>query len=542
MQLTVDCAVCMRRGVYVQVRRVMWRNSRRDVAAELHLPPQGQTVTWLRPSGIEAHWYNQQRKVCEGAAREALFRIKHPHAHKRGKGNASSGGGGGGGGGGCETAPASGVDAELSCVAARGGGAWSAVGPGRKLGGGAGMEDEFRDLIDNGDDDSGEDGDVEMQDAEGSGGPSSGAAVDLTNKQGSVDDDDEAEDRYLTSDESRRVLAPLLRLRQACNHPQAGTHGVRGFARGHHGGRGGGGGGGAGGYLGAGGIHSGVIMTMPQIHAVLIERQRTEAEEAQRLVAFTLNASAGVACCRGRWPEAVGHYREVLRLEAAGAADGLGLRLDSLQRLHALHNLQLALTAATTTANTAAGTGATVGAVAGAGARAAGAVVGGGSAAAAAATGGGSVGMDVGGGEGDGAGIDDTTGEPLRSSFAGGGVSHALRDASLAADAETERQKYVAQRAGGCGVASSDLRKSSVAVEDALRRCGARGRSPAGCAWWSGVIDAAAASADRGRPLLDRILDNQRGLWQGREVNQQPISLKPQTPHLSPRPRALSLT
>ena len=160
-------------------------------------------------------------------------------------------------------------------------------------------------------------------------------AVDLT----ANDDAANAVDRRLTAEESRRVLVPLLRLRQACNHPQAGTHGVRGLIKG-----------GAaradgilaGTHIGAGGIHSGAIMSMPQIHAVLIEKQRVEAEEAQRLVAFTRNASAGVACCEARFGAAVEHYRQVLKLEASGAADGLGLRLDPLQRLHALHNLRLA--------------------------------------------------------------------------------------------------------------------------------------------------------------------------------------------------------
>jgi E3 ubiquitin-protein ligase SHPRH len=60
------------------LRRVMWRNARADVADELRLPPQGQTVTALRPSGIEAHWYRKQREVCERAAREALRRVVDP--------------------------------------------------------------------------------------------------------------------------------------------------------------------------------------------------------------------------------------------------------------------------------------------------------------------------------------------------------------------------------------------------------------------------------------------------------------------------------
>ena len=214
-------------------------------------------------------------------------------------------------------------------------------------------------------------------------------AVDLT----ANDDAANAVDRRLTAEESRRVLVPLLRLRQACNHPQAGTHGVRGLIKG-----------GAaradgilaGAHIGAGGIHSGAIMSMPQIHAVLIEKQRVEAEEAQRLVAFTRNASAGVACCEARFGAAVEHYRQVLKLEASGAADGLGLRLDPLQRLHALHNLRLALDAA-----------------------------------------------------------DEAAAKKTSEEVA---VSRALRDDTLIRDAETERQKYLASRAGGVGAASEHMR------------------------------------------------------------------------------------
>ena len=294
-----------RRALRAVLRRVMWRNARRDVEDELRLPPQGQTVTWLRPSGIEAHWYAQQRRVCEGAAREALRRVRDPRKRMKKEDD-------------------SGEDATMG---------WTAAGSGRRLDGGG--EDAFENLVDDGE--SGHEEDAEDATAEDA--VASAVRVDLTR-----DSDDE--DRYLTVDESRRVLAPLLRLRQACNHPQAGTHGVRGLARGSA----------PSAHIGAGGIHAGAIMTMPQIHAVLIEKQRTEAEEAQRLVAFTLNASAGVAMCQGRHAEAIAHYREVLRLEAAGAADGLGLRLDALQRLHALHNLRLALDAAANAAANAAAT------------------------------------------------------------------------------------------------------------------------------------------------------------------------------------------
>ena len=347
-----------RQFLHSHLKRLMWRNSRADVADELRLPPQGQTVTWLRPSGIEAHWYSQQRKVCEGMVRDALRRIKDPSAFRKER------------------------EEERREARARREGAAAWNGRGRRLGGGE--LDGLADLIDDGEDEASEEETEE-------------AAVDLTKN-----DDDEG-DRYLTAEESRKVLHPLLRLRQACNHPQAGTHGVRGLAKGTTG------------VIGAGGIHSGVIMTMPQIHAVLIDRQRTEAEENQRLVAFTLNASAGVAMCRGDHVAAVGHYREVLRLEVAGTEDGLNLRLDSLQRLHALRNLRVAL---------------------------------------------------------DCAGPDAP-------------VSRTLRDDSLDKDAETERQKYIAQRAGGTALATAELQKVSGSVEKNARIAGCeKPDSPAGAGWW----------------------------------------------------------
>ena len=382
-----------REFLHSHLKRLMWRNSRADVADELRLPPQGQTVTWLRPSGIESHWYSQQRKVCEGMVRDALRRIKDPSAFRKER------------------------EEERREARERREGAAAWNGRGRRLDGGE--LDELADLIDDGEDEASEEETEE-------------AAVDLTK----MDDDDG--DRYLTAEESRKVLHPLLRLRQACNHPQAGTHGVRGFAKGTTG------------VIGAGGIHSGVIMTMPQIHAVLIDRQRTEAEENQRLVAFTLNASAGVAMCRGDHVAAVGHYREVLRLEVAGTEDGLNLRLDSLQRLHALRNLRVAL---------------------------------------------------------DCAGPDAP-------------VSRTLRDDSLDKDAETERQKYIAQRAGGTALATAELQKVSGSVEKNARIAGCeKPDSPAGSGWWSALIDAALRANDGGRSVLDKLVDNQlSGRWQGHEV------------------------
>ena len=420
------------------LRRVMWRNARADVADELRLPPQGQTITALRPSGIEAHWYRKQREVCERAAREALRRVLDP-ARARAEAAAER-----------ERNRRGPANAFANAVA---------PGSGRRLGGRSdadrdGTEEDGASLDDDDDDDDAMSGDD----------PSSASdAVDLTA------DDDDASDRRLTADESRRVLAPLLRLRQACNHPQAGTHGVRGLAKG---GAARGDGIHSSAPIGAGGIHSGAIMSMPQIHAVLIEKQRVEAEEAQRLVAFTLNASAGVAFCKKEYGAAVEHYRRVLKLEASGAADGLGLRLDALQRLHALHNLRLALDAADEAAKTK------------------------------------SNGANERGDE--------------RSAVA---VSRSLRDDSLLADAETERRKYLLSRAGGVGAAAEHLRKTSASVSSALSRCGATNtKGPAGCAWWVEALALARRSDERSSResalLFDRLVDGAlQGSWQGERVS-----------------------
>ena len=435
-------APSVQRALLDVLRRVMWRNTRADVADELRLPPQGQTLTSLRPSGIEAHWYRKQREVCERAAREALRRVVDP-ARARAEAAADRERNREGG-------PTS--------LRPRRDAAAFAPGAGRRLGGrpdddrdgGTGDAFAIDDLIDDDEDDAvSSGGDSPRRD----GVEDDAVAVDLT----ANDDAANAVDRRLTAEESRRVLVPLLRLRQACNHPQAGTHGVRGLIKG-----------GAaradgilaGAHIGAGGIHSGAIMSMPQIHAVLIEKQRVEAEEAQRLVAFTRNASAGVACCEARFGAAVEHYRQVLKLEASGAADGLGLRLDPLQRLHALHNLRLALDAA-----------------------------------------------------------DEAAAKKTSEEVA---VSRALRDDTLIRDAETERQKYLASRAGGVGAASEHMRRTSAAVASALARCGAaaRGPGPAGATWWAEALSLARRDArDEGSGLFDRLVDGAlQGSWQGERV------------------------
>ena len=444
------------------LRRVMWRNARADVADELRLPPQSQTVTAMRPSGIEAHWYRKQREVCERAAREALRRVVDP-ARAR-----------------AETAAARvrNRDGPVASTAGAYDAEAFAPGSGRRLGARSdrrrddGTADDVAAPTDE-DEDEDED-DAMFRDVAPAGETDETSAVDLTVNT-HCGDAAESLDRRLTADESRRVLLPLLRLRQACNHPQAGAHGVRGLVKGGaareiHGTHAN-----ANASIGLGGIHSGAIMSMPQIHAILIEKQRVEAEEAQRLVAFTLNASAGVACCEKRFGAAVEHYRQVLKLEASGAADGLGLRLDALQRLHALHNLRLAL---------------------------------------------------------DAAGAEAAAKRELRASAndlhqtapVDVAVSRALRDDSLLRDAETERQKYLASRAGGVGAAAERLRETSAAVTSALEkaRCGPPpAKGPAGSAWWAEALALLAKPKDGSfrESLFDRLVDGAlQGGWQGERV------------------------
>ena len=118
----------------------------------------------------------------------------------------------------------------------------------------------------------------------------------------------------------RAVMRPLLRLRQACDHPQIGS----------------------GGLTGAGGLVAGVL-SMPEIHTRLADRARVAAEEAQRAVAMDLNALAGVALLQEDPPGAVALYRSVLAVETDGLAQTPPLKLDALQRLHTRDGLAFAL-------------------------------------------------------------------------------------------------------------------------------------------------------------------------------------------------------
>ncbi|XP_023807769.1 E3 ubiquitin-protein ligase SHPRH isoform X3 [Oryzias latipes] len=112
------------------------------------------------------------------------------------------------------------------------------------------------------------------------------------------------------------ILYPLLRLRQACCHPQA----VRGE------------------FLPL----QKSTMTMEELLKSLQKKCRVECEEAHRQLVCALNGLAGIHIIRGEFVEAAEMYREVLR---SSEEHKDRLKTDSLQRLHATHNLMELLSA-----------------------------------------------------------------------------------------------------------------------------------------------------------------------------------------------------
>uniref|UniRef100_A0A3Q3EHD0 SNF2 histone linker PHD RING helicase n=1 Tax=Labrus bergylta TaxID=56723 RepID=A0A3Q3EHD0_9LABR len=112
------------------------------------------------------------------------------------------------------------------------------------------------------------------------------------------------------------ILYPLLRLRQACCHPQA----VRGE------------------FLPL----QKSTMTMEELLKSLQKKCRVECEEAHRQLVCALNGLAGIHIIRDEFVEATEMYREVLRSSEEHKGR---LKTDSLQRLHATHNLMELLSA-----------------------------------------------------------------------------------------------------------------------------------------------------------------------------------------------------
>ncbi|KAJ7342021.1 hypothetical protein JRQ81_008403 [Phrynocephalus forsythii] len=112
------------------------------------------------------------------------------------------------------------------------------------------------------------------------------------------------------------ILYPLLRLRQACCHPQA----VRGE------------------FLPL----QKSTMTMEELLTSLQKKCRTECEEVHRQLVCALNGLAGIHIIKGEYVLAADMYREVLRSSEEHKEK---LKTDSLQRLHSTHNLMELLAA-----------------------------------------------------------------------------------------------------------------------------------------------------------------------------------------------------
>ncbi|XP_039128220.1 LOW QUALITY PROTEIN: E3 ubiquitin-protein ligase SHPRH [Dioscorea cayenensis subsp. rotundata] len=118
------------------------------------------------------------------------------------------------------------------------------------------------------------------------------------------------DDVVLSRDEVARLLFPLLKLRQACCHPQVGSSGLCSLQS--------------------------SPLTMDEILEVLVGKAKIEGEEALRRIVVALNGLAAIAIIEGGTKQAVSLYRESLALVDEHAND---FRLDPLLSLHIYHNL-----------------------------------------------------------------------------------------------------------------------------------------------------------------------------------------------------------
>ena len=218
---------------------VMWRNSKASVLTQLDLPPQTEQVHRLTFSSIEAHFYSKQARECNASAQRALsLRARQQEETEAAEVR--------------EAVMMAGKPNGKAVVKVDVGGGGDGGGGGSGGGGG------------------------------GSAKPS-GARVAQTAA---------AAERALTNLSTQGVL----RLRQACCHPQLGSFGIRGSRRG---------GGGAGAGLAD-------PMSMREILGKLIEEEKNRCEEEQRKVLFNLSALAGMRAMVGEHAAAAERYAEAL--------------------------------------------------------------------------------------------------------------------------------------------------------------------------------------------------------------------------------------
>ena len=121
------------------------------------------------------------------------------------------------------------------------------------------------------------------------------------------------DDRLLTKREERKLLLPLLRLRQACVHPQVGAGGLKSLS------------------------HVKTPMSMIQVLQVMVGKSKIDAEDAQRLLLSTINGLAGLKILQENYAEGASEYRKALKIYKTN--DRM-IKVDKLQILHTVFNLK----------------------------------------------------------------------------------------------------------------------------------------------------------------------------------------------------------
>lgn len=117
-------------------------------------------------------------------------------------------------------------------------------------------------------------------------------------------------DPFITHTEAGKLWNALLKLRQACCHPQVGSSGLRSMQQ--------------------------SPMTMEEVLMVLISKTKVEGEEALRRLVIALNALAAIATIQNDFSQAASLYNEALTLAEQHSED---FRLDPLLNIHIHHNL-----------------------------------------------------------------------------------------------------------------------------------------------------------------------------------------------------------
>ncbi|VFQ99538.1 unnamed protein product [Cuscuta campestris] len=114
----------------------------------------------------------------------------------------------------------------------------------------------------------------------------------------------------ITNMDAAKLFNSLLKLRQACCHPQVGSSGLRSLQQ--------------------------SPMTMEEILLVLVGKTKVEGEEELRKVVVALNGLAGISIIEKDISQAISLYKEALALAEEHSED---FRLDPLLNIHIHHNL-----------------------------------------------------------------------------------------------------------------------------------------------------------------------------------------------------------